>query len=286
MPWEISDKHIRSGHHSPDDFQPETLRTITLSEEKGIKAVVGKPKGKETMEVQSYLFDLSKGWTLEKAKAWFEEHGKSEVVRKHVSALVPFQIAEKIVDKPLRIRGIALTTGMSRNFNVYTPEELQAFAQKLVSAPVYIEHVAVPNAVGKITKTEWDGQRLWYETEIYDDETADKIRKELIRHVSIGADYETIEIVNGKIPRGLHNAELSLVAVPGIPETNIQIMEKLRAKEQGVEPTVAGEYILGFYRDFAAFMPEHFTTMWLDKDNGILAILGRPRARMLLNSTF
>ena len=145
----------------------------------------------------------------------------------HVSAVLPFSVLEKIVDKPLRIRGVAMAAGMSRNFNVYTPEELQAFTSKLANAPVYIEHVAVPNAVGKVTKTEWDGHNLWYEAEIYDDQTAEKIRKGLIQHVSIGADYEAIDVVDGKVPRGLHNAELSLVAVPGIPETNVQVLEKL-----------------------------------------------------------
>jgi len=150
LPWEITDQYIRSGHRSPDEFEPNSLRTITLSENEGIKAVVGKPKGEEKMDVQSYLFAISKGWTIEKAKAWFEKHKKNE-------AHLPIKVLEKIVDKPLRIRGVALKAGVSRNFNIYTPEELQAFAQKLVSAPVYVEHVAVPNAVGKIVKAEWDG---------------------------------------------------------------------------------------------------------------------------------
>jgi hypothetical protein len=90
-----------------------------------------------------------------------------------------------MVDKPLRIRGIALTAGMSRNLNIYLPEELEAFAERLVFAPVYIEHVAAPNAVGKVVNAKWDGQNLWYEAEIYDDEVAEKIRKGLIRHVSM-----------------------------------------------------------------------------------------------------
>jgi hypothetical protein len=326
MPWEESDQFIRSGHRSPDDFQSDSLRTITISEEEGIKAVIGKPKGKDTTEVQSYLFDKSKGWTVDKAKAWFEQHKDQEKVklREHVSAILPFKILEKIVDKPLKIRGVAMTAGMSRNFNIYTAEELQAFASKLVSAPVYIEHVAVPNAVGKVTKTEWDGENLWYEAEIYDEETAEKIRKGLVQHVSVGADYEAIDVVDGKIPHGLHDAELSLVAVPGIPETNVQILESLqRAKEQqeicifcgknpvefwlgccsgcfeklpiaeskrqellqkrktreqqGVDPLVAGEYILGFYQDPGLFLPEHFRTVWLDQPNGILALMGKSR---------
>lgn len=168
-----------------------------------------------------------------------------EKVREHVSAILPFTILEKIVDKPLKIRGLAITAGMSRNFNIYTPDELEDFASKLVAAPVYVEHVAVPNAVGKVTKTEWDGSNLFYEAEIYDEDTAAKIRKGLIQHVSVGADYETLDIVDGQVPHGLHNAELSLVAVPGIPETNVQVLEKLRAqkriKEQDERCVFCGE---------------------------------------------
>jgi len=278
LPWETSGEYIRSGHRSPEEFQPNSLRTIVLSEDEGIKAVVGKLKGKDTVEILTFLFDKGVGWTLDKAKAWFIQHYKNKLVREHVSVILPFKVLEKIVDKPLRIRGVSLTAGMSRNFNIYTPKELQAFANRLVSAPVYIEHVAVPNAVGKIVKTQWDGQNLWYEAEIYDEEVAEKIRQGLIQHVSVGADYETIDVLDGKILHGLHNAELSLVAVPGIPDTNIQVLEKLQVEEQAFEPIIAGEYVLGFYQDASAFLPEHFSTVWLDRENGVLAVVGTLRA--------
>ena len=71
----------------------------------------------------------------------------------HLASVLPFSVLEKLEDKPLRIRGVAMTTGMSRNLNIYTSEELQAFTGKLADAPVYIEHVSVPNAIGKVTKT-------------------------------------------------------------------------------------------------------------------------------------
>ncbi|HVO85679.1 MAG TPA: hypothetical protein VMT06_00990, partial [Candidatus Eisenbacteria bacterium] len=277
LPWEETDKQIRSGHRSPDEFQPDSMRTIILSKDEGIEAVIGKPLGKLQTEVQSYLFDKRKGWTLEKAKDWLNKH--SQKPQEHVSFASPFTVLEKVTDNPLRIRGVAMTAGISRNLNIYTPEELKAFAAELVSAPVYLEHVAVPNAVGKVTKADWDGENLWYEAEIYDQETADKIRKSLVRHVSVGADYDTCDVVNGMIPHGLHNAELSLVAVPGIPETNVQIVEKLRIKEQTTEPLISGEYVLGFSQDPAAFMPEHYSTVWLDKENGVLAMVGRLRAQ-------
>jgi len=150
-------------------------------------------------------------------------------VHEHLASILPFKLLETVSGEPLRITGVAMAAGMSRNFNVYIPEELQAFATQLVGAPMYIEHVAVPNASGKVTKSWWDptSRCLMYEAEVYDAETADKIRKGLIQHVSIGADYDAIDVVDGKVPHGLHNAELSLVAVPSIPETNVQVMEKL-----------------------------------------------------------
>ena len=68
---------------------------------------------------------------------------------------------------------------------------------------------------------------LLYEAEIYDQAIADKIRNGLIQHVSVGADYDTLDVVDAKVPHGLFNPELSLVAVPGVPETNVQVLEHL-----------------------------------------------------------
>jgi len=150
-------------------------------------------------------------------------------VREHIASLLPFRVLEAAAGKPLRISGVAISAGVSRNFNVYAPEELQAFASELVNSPMYIEHVAVPNAVGKVTKAYYDSvsRCLMYEAEVYDQALADKIRNGLIQHVSVGADYDTLDTVNANVPHGLHNAELSLVAVPGVPEANIQVLERL-----------------------------------------------------------
>ncbi|HSV49378.1 MAG TPA: hypothetical protein VLH35_03600, partial [Candidatus Acidoferrales bacterium] len=153
----------------------------------------------------------------------------SKKVSEHLASLLPFRVLEDLADKPLRIAGVALSVGMSRNFNVYTPEELQAFAERLVNSPVYLEHVTASDAIGKVTKAPFDSEKrcLLYEADIYDKEVAEKIRRGLIQHVSVGADYQTIDLVNAKVPHGLYNAELSLVAVPGVPEANIQILERL-----------------------------------------------------------
>jgi len=286
MPWEETQDSIRSGHQDPDKFDADSFRVIDIDPNQGIKAVIACPKGQFKAgecqvgtQTQSFIFTKDKGWTLEKAKQWFEQYRDQEKVRlhKHVSAILPFRMLEKIVDKPLRIKGTAMTAGMSRNFNIYTPEELQAFARKIVNSPVYIEHVAVPNAVGLVTKTQWDPESmsLFYEAEIYDEETADKIRRDLIQHVSIGADYETIDVLDGKVPHGLHNAELSLVAVPGIPETNIQVIEKVAGSNPAKEQAEPQDFILYPIRDLAVFMPEHFQVNWIDQNLGIQALYGR-----------
>jgi len=95
LPWEVTANYIRSGRRSVDEFELESLRTIVISEDLGIKAVVGKPKGKTTMEVVSYLFDASKGWTLEKAKDWFERHQrKRHGGTEHFIAVLPFKVVE------------------------------------------------------------------------------------------------------------------------------------------------------------------------------------------------
>lgn len=157
-------------------------------------------------------------------------------VREHVASLLPFKVLEAAEGKPLRISGIAMAAGISRNFNIYTPEELQAFAEKLIGAPIYLEHVTANEAVGKTTNAFYDQKSrcIMYEAEVYDEPTAEKLRNGLIRHVSVGADYQAIDLVDAAVPHGLYNAELSLVAVPGMPETTIQVLEHLQSQVNSV----------------------------------------------------
>jgi len=74
MPWEETEDYIRSGHRDPDDFV--RLRTITIDEDQGIKAVGGPLKSDPggPFVIQTFLFAKAKGWTMSKAKAWFQAH--------------------------------------------------------------------------------------------------------------------------------------------------------------------------------------------------------------------
>jgi hypothetical protein len=81
MPWEETDEFIRSGHRSTTDFDKDSFRTIDIDPDKGVKAVIGCPRGHFKAgkcdggtEVQSFLFAKNKGWNLNEAKKWFKDH--------------------------------------------------------------------------------------------------------------------------------------------------------------------------------------------------------------------
>lgn len=49
-------------------------------------------------------------------------------VRERLASLLPFRVLEAAEGKPLRISGVALAAGISRNFEVHTIKEMQAFS--------------------------------------------------------------------------------------------------------------------------------------------------------------
>ncbi len=88
MPWAETEDYIRSGHGNPNDYDKESMRTIDIDAGKGIKAVIGCPKGhfkngkcEVGTEVQSYLFAKDKGWSMSGAKAWFEKSEKEKTTK-------------------------------------------------------------------------------------------------------------------------------------------------------------------------------------------------------------
>lgn len=131
MSWDETQTYIQNGLRSPSQFQENTLKTIQINTKDGIQAIVGKPKDKQTLEIQSYLFSKDEGWTRQKAQKWKSRH---------------------------------------------------------------------------------------------------------------------------QVPVCLDNSQ------------------------ERTESTVKGEYTLGFYQDPGEFLPEHLTTVWLDEENGVLAVLGKLRA--------
>ncbi|MEM4165317.1 MAG: hypothetical protein QXJ86_05695 [Nitrososphaerales archaeon] len=148
MQWEETENYIRSGHRDPSEFQSDSFRTIDIDAEKGVKAVVGKPKNSDKMEIQSYLFSKDKGWTLEKAKEWFEQHKDQSAIQgaerfrwaEGVFKLVK-ESAEKGGAKIWRAK--VLHVGKTRNDVVFSRDELVKAARSLSMRPLNINHPAL-----------------------------------------------------------------------------------------------------------------------------------------------
>jgi len=59
-----------------EQFDVDTFRTLTISESRGIKAVIGKQKSETKTIIQAYLFDKSK-WSVQEAETWVDKHQAS-----------------------------------------------------------------------------------------------------------------------------------------------------------------------------------------------------------------
>lgn len=262
MPWEDSQDYVRSGHRSSDDFEKDSFRTITIDAEKGIKAVIGKPKGKDTTEVQSYLFAKDKDWTVDKAKEWFEKH-KTEAFHSHGllfdlkfltekadpdACVFPWSMPARYYAKHGRmlIYGTALTAGKTRKGDVFSCEELRRHGCTLIGGPIELfEHtwdvgesrwLPFPdNAV--LDGEEVDG-RLEYIAGVSEPRVQQLIREGVIDQVSVNAICRHVPADNpgeciGMILNGfclLHKD--SFAASPG---TNVKVWNCLRANARRLE---------------------------------------------------
>lgn len=68
---DVKENSIRVRQRNPDDFQEGTFKTIRITD--GVKAVVGKPKGKEKTEIQSLVFDKQR-FKEDDVESWLKEH--------------------------------------------------------------------------------------------------------------------------------------------------------------------------------------------------------------------
>ena len=59
---------------------------------------------------------------------------------------------------------------------------------------------------------------------------------------------------------------------------NAQAAAAETSVNQQLEPQMPGEYLLGFTQDSSLFLAEHFSVLWLDQTNGILALMAKTRA--------
>jgi len=278
LPWEETQDFIRSGHRNQEEFEPDSLRTITLSEEEGIKAVIGKPKGKKTTEVVSYLFKKEKGWTLEKAKKWFKQRQEKEKES--------FSWAGSIKEMPSvsnLIRGKALHPIRTVHpeewpeLREYLEEELQKAAHSLKGKPLILDHYKPVH--GEVLDAEYEDGAIEYIAKVDDPHIWNLIKNDDIKHCSVEFEWKSLENVDGVAPRGINFTGLSLLKnfLPGDPLTTVEVWEGIirKLKEaKAKEQAKSQEFIFHQIHDPTAFLEEHFSTAWIDQTNGIQGIYG------------
>jgi hypothetical protein len=231
------------------------MRTITISQKEGIRAVIGKPKGKKGTEVQSYLFLKTKGWTLEKAKTWFEEH-KSESLPGHSllfslqfltekadpeAGIFPWSMPAKYYAKPgrLLIYGTALLAGETRKGDKFGCQELVRAARGLIGGPIEVfEHtwdvgesrwLPFPDNI-ILDGEEVDG-RLEYIAGVSEPKVQELIRDATIAKVSVNAICRHVPAedpgqCDGMILNGF--CLLHKDSIPASPGTSVQIWNCLK----------------------------------------------------------
>jgi hypothetical protein len=76
---EVTENYVRIRVRDPNLFVDGSFRTIVLSADQGIHAIIGKLKSDPngSTVIQNYMFELAKAWTMEKAQAWVAQHKDS-----------------------------------------------------------------------------------------------------------------------------------------------------------------------------------------------------------------
>jgi len=94
--------------------QKDSFRTITLSKEEGIKAIIGRLKGKTTTTVQSYLFDKSK-WSVSDAKKWVQKNASIDANLEFIMA--PYESIDDLPDNVKNVLPVSAQLIWLRVFN-------------------------------------------------------------------------------------------------------------------------------------------------------------------------
>ena len=137
-----------------------------------------------------------------------------------------------MVKPKIKVAGIAIRPGISRNNIKYTVEELKKTAHELGNKPILKDHISqTDNVIGKTISASFSkdmkGEGVFYEGWAKEDGTGivERIEDGRISEVSIGAIVEEMIKENEEdshiIARGIHYLELSTTPTPGIVGTSI-----------------------------------------------------------------
>ena len=145
------------------------------------------------------------------------------------------------MNKKIKISGIAVKEGISRNKRKYISEELEKFAPTLVGRPILKDHEGITdNVIGKIAESRFNkvDKSVTYTGWVKEDGTGllEKIKDGRISEVSIGAIAGKMVKENKEddilIPINMEALELSTTPVPGNKGTSLSMHGERYTEEQ------------------------------------------------------
>jgi len=260
MPWEETENEIRHRVRDPEDFQPDSFRTITLKEDKPrVFAIIGKLKGETTTTIQALRFPKEDGWTLEKAKEWvakhFRKNDQSAVesgrisLRSEYIGLAALTPPETIDATARTVDVVAYSGNVVKRLDPWTGElydlrlglsDGQVRLDRLAGAPVLDGHAAfsVRDQIGVVERA-WiaDGQlraRLRFSSREDVQPIWEDIRAGIVRNVSIGAlIYKREKQSDGVwLATDWEPMEISVVPVPADPRATVLSQDLPRAESR------------------------------------------------------
>lgn len=139
------------------------------------------------------------------------------------------------MNQKLKVKGVAVKTGTSKNGITYTDENLQATAHELADKPILKDHEALTdNVIGRTESSSFAEGKVFFEGWVKDDPTNEKLLDGRIKEVSIGAMVERLvkesEDSDNVIAEGIHYMELSVTPTPAVNGTSISHSEVLTAE--------------------------------------------------------
>ncbi len=171
---------------------------------------------------------------------------------------------------------------------VYLEEELKKSAQTLAGKPLLLDHGRYIN--GEILSAAYEDGAIEYLARVDDPQVLDAIGRGEIKHCSVEYEWQSLDRVDGVAPRGINFVGLSLLSQklePGDPLSSVELWEAIiqRLKETKdhktgkpmVEQAEPQEFIYYRIREPEAFLPDRFSTLWVDRINGVQGIYGRLR---------
>jgi len=105
----------KSYHEIPvheGEFLKDSLSTMDVNAEQGIRAAVGKLQGDDTIHIRAYQFDVEK-WSLADAEKWIGAHQKrSGVEKRSFDTVIGFSKEDR---NEVRLQGLAIPYGQLSN---------------------------------------------------------------------------------------------------------------------------------------------------------------------------